>query len=271
ALHRKVERLHSWGYTVEGLAPQHLVEMEPDVGPAAVADASIVHYPDEGWVDVVPYAHAMVEAAVRRGARLRCGARVTRIELSGNRVTGVRTADGESFGADVVVNCAGHRADDVAGLAGVRLPLVRRAGLLAFTPPVPIRLERILHTPACSIRPDGGGRLMLHSDELDGELRPDTQPDPSTPLAHKLVREAALALPGLTGVAPEAVRIGIRPIPEDGFSAVGPLPGIDGYYAAVTHSGVTLAPFLGAAVADEIVRGRAEPLLAPFRPSRFGA
>jgi glycine/D-amino acid oxidase-like deaminating enzyme len=32
---------------------------------------------------------------------------------------------------------------------------------------------------------------------------------------------------------------------------------------------VTLSPFLGAAVADEIVRGRQRAELAPFRPARF--
>jgi glycine/D-amino acid oxidase-like deaminating enzyme len=47
------------------------------------------------------------------------------------------------------------------------------------------------------------------------------------------------------------------------------LPQIEGYYAAVTHSGVTLAAFLGAAVADEILRGEARPELATFRPARF--
>ena len=53
------------------------------------------------------------------------------------------------------------------------------------------------------------------------------------------------------------------------YSAVGPVPRLDGYYLAVTHSGVTMSPFLGAAVADEIVHGRLRPELADFRPARF--
>ena len=53
------------------------------------------------------------------------------------------------------------------------------------------------------------------------------------------------------------------------YSAVGPVPRVDGYYLAVTHSGVTMSPFLGAAVADEIVHGRQRPELADFRPARF--
>jgi len=49
-------------------------------------------------------------------------------------------------------------------------------------------------------------------------------------------------------VEPEAVRIAIRPIPGDQLSAIGPMPRISGYYIAVTHSGVTMSPFLGSPI-----------------------
>jgi glycine/D-amino acid oxidase-like deaminating enzyme len=38
---------------------------------------------------------------------------------------------------------------------------------------------------------------------------------------------------------------------------------------AVTHSGVTIAPYLGKAIADEVVRGRVHEGLSEFRPDRF--
>jgi glycine/D-amino acid oxidase-like deaminating enzyme len=63
--------------------------------------------------------------------------------------------------------------------------------------------------------------------------------------------------------------IAIRPIPGDHLSAIGPVPRTSGYYLAVTHSGVTMSPFLGAAVADEVVRGKQRRELADFRPARF--
>ena len=52
-------------------------------------------------------------------------------------------------------------------------------------------------------------------------------------------------------------------------AAFGPTPRVKGYYLVVTHSGVTLSPFLAKAVADEIVHGRTRPELESFRPSRF--
>ena len=47
------------------------------------------------------------------------------------------------------------------------------------------------------------------------------------------------------------------------------MPRTSGYYLAVTHSGVTMSPFLGAAVADEIAGNGQRPELADFRPARF--
>src|SRR5205807_8040245 len=135
-LRERVKRLQAWDYGAEWLTLGRLAELEPDIDPAAVGDGPIAFYPDEGWLDPVTYSHAMLEAAQRAGARLRCGARVTQVHVQGGRVTGVSTAGGDSFGADVTVNCAGRWADDVALLAGARIPLAPRVGLLALTPPV---------------------------------------------------------------------------------------------------------------------------------------
>lgn len=268
-LEERVQRLRSWGYAAEWLTPQQLRALEPDIAPAAVGNGPIAYFPEEGWLDPVLYAHAMLEAAQRAGAVLRCGARVTEVRVEGGRVTGVRTAGGEAFGADVVVNCAGRWADEVARLAGQRIPLAPTVGLLVFTPPVATCLRRVVRAPQCHLHPDGAGRLVLHTEEADRQVNADTDPSPRLAQAGELVRGAAEVLPGIEEVRAEAVRIAVRPIPADGYSAVGPMPGASGHYLVVTHSGVTLAPFLGRAVAEEITRGRMVQELEAFRPSRF--
>ncbi len=268
-LRERVERLRSWEYSAEWLTARQLRELEPDIDLTAVGNSPIAYFPEEGWLDPVLYAHAMLEAAQRSGAALRCGARVTEIRVEGGRVTGVRTAAGESFGADVVVNCAGRWADEVGRLAGLRIPVAPRVGLLVFTPPIATCLRRVVRAPQCHMRPDGAGRLMLHMDDADQQVSAETEPSPRLAPAEDLTRRASQVLPGIAGVRPEAVRIAVRPIPADGYSAVGPMPGVSGYYLVVTHSGVTLAPFLGRAVAEEIVRGRVIRELEGFRPSRF--
>ena len=63
--------------------------------------------------------------------------------------------------------------------------------------------------------------------------------------------------------------LGHRPMPVDGFPAVGRVPGIAGLYVAVMHSGITLAPAVGRFVAEEILAGRRASLLAPYGLERF--
>jgi glycine/D-amino acid oxidase-like deaminating enzyme len=89
------------------------------------------------------------------------------------------------------------------------------------------------------------------------------------PEARDMVQRAQRLLPSIGTVEPEAVRIAIRPIPADHFSAVGPVPRVRGYYLSVTHSAVTMSPFIGTLVADELVRNRQRDELADFRPARF--
>jgi glycine/D-amino acid oxidase-like deaminating enzyme len=265
-----IEQLRSWGYAAEWITPREVEELEPDIDRAAIGDAPVAYFPEEGWLDPVVYAHAMLSAAQRRhGANVICSARVVDLVMAGDRVTGVRVADGTRYEADTVVNCAGRWTNEATRDAGLHLPLASTVGFLVLTPPVAASLGRVVRSSVINARPDGAGRLMLHWNPTDAALSLDAQLSPSMPEARELMRRARRLLPSIGEVEAEAVRIAIRPIPADHFSAVGPLPRTSGYYIAVTHSGVTMSPFLGAAVADEIVGGRQRPELAEFRPARF--
>jgi glycine/D-amino acid oxidase-like deaminating enzyme len=263
-------QLRAWGYAAEWITPHEALQLEPDIDRATIGDAPVAYFPDEGWVDPVVYVHAMLAAAQRsHGARVICGARVVDLVMAGDRVTGVRLIDGAQHEADIVVNCAGRWTNAATRDAGLHLPLAPTVGFLVFTPPVAAGIGRVVHSPIINVRPDGAGRLMLHWSPFDAAMRLDAPLAPSMPEARDLVQRARRLLPSIGEVEAEAVRIAVRPIPADQFSAVGPMPRTSGYYVVVTHSGVTLSPFLGVAVADEIVRGRQRPELAPFRPARF--
>jgi glycine/D-amino acid oxidase-like deaminating enzyme len=265
-----IERLRSWGYAAAEITRRQVQELEPDIDPAAIGDGPVAFFPEECWLDPVVYAHAMLSAArLRHGAKVVCGARVVDLVMAADRVTGVRLADGGQYEADTVVNCAGRWTNEATRDAGLHLPLAPTVGFLALTPPVAAGLRRVVRSSVIDMRPDGAGRLMLHWNPADATLSFDARLSPAMPEARDLMRRARQLLPSIGEVEAEAVRIAIRPIPGDGLSAIGPMPRISGYYVAVTHSGVTLAPFLGAAVADEIVGGRPRAELAPFRPARF--
>ena len=79
---------------------------------------------------------------------------------------------------------------------------------------------------------------------------------------------------GLDGAAVTGYRVCVRPMPADGRSIVGWLPGVEDVYVAVTHSGVTLGAHLAGLIAAEVLGGPGGTVtagLAPFRPGRFTA
>lgn len=268
-LRDKVERLEGWGYAVETLAPTEVPRLEPDVvvGP----DAEVAFYPDETWVDPVRLAAALTLEARQAGAEVVTGAPVTAFERTPGRVSGVVTADHITRQAAVVVNCAGPSAARIAELAGARLPMANTPGLLAYTEPVPVVVNRILHTPKLQVRPDGGGRLILHAESQDGHLAAGTEVTPAHPACRTLLSMAQEVLPGLSSTSIEAVRTAVRPIPEDGVAVVGWHAEPENLYTVTTHSAVTLCLALADHCAAEVASGDQRPELAAFRPARFGA
>ena len=269
----RLGRLHAWGYRADWIKLKDLLELEPDISPAAVEDAQIVYFPDDGLVDPVRYAAAMMEAAVRRhGAELCLGMHVDGLRIESGRAVAVSTRGGEQFEADMFVNCAGRWLNDVVrDEPELAIPMAPTLGFLVFTPPAPTTLRRPLHAPEVHIRPDGAGRLMLHSHNGDNMASIKAPPDASSPLAMEIMSAATALLPTLGGMNPEATRTALRPIPSDDMSVLGTFPHAENYYICVTHSGVTLAPLLGRLVAEEVVHGQATMDLEPFRPTRFAA
>src|SRR6201997_2180498 len=77
AQRQNIEQLQSWGYAAEWITLRQVEELEPDIDPTTIGDAPVAFFPDEGWLDPVVYAHAMLSTARRRhGAKVICGVRV---------------------------------------------------------------------------------------------------------------------------------------------------------------------------------------------------
>jgi glycine/D-amino acid oxidase-like deaminating enzyme len=263
-LRETVTRLREWRYAVEIITPAAARELEPDLHLGPAVD-EVVFTPGEGYVEAVPLVAALLAAARRAGAQVLPGHRVTGVLRAGDRIHGVTTESGARFEADVVVDCAGPATDEVARLAGVAVPLDRVPGRLVYTSPVSTTLRRPIHAPGVHFRPDGGGRVVLATDDHDVtfDARPAWAPERS-------LARAVAHLPPLAGAGVEAVRVGVRPMPPDQKPMVGPVPGLEGFYAVVSHSGVTLGPLWGRVAATEILDRKPDPRLDPYRPSRFG-
>ena len=142
-----VERLREWGYAVEWIDREPLARLGSDLDQREVGDAPIAFHPDEGCLDPVVYAPAMLLAARRCGRRLHLGPRVTAIETPGGRVRGGRVADGQQMPTDIVVSCAGGWINDPMRESGLPVPKAPTIGLLLFTPPATSTLRHVIANP----------------------------------------------------------------------------------------------------------------------------
>lgn len=270
AIAENVGDLRELGYSASLLTPARALALEPALRIAPQVE-HVAFYPDEGYADGRELAADMIRLAQDEGAELRCDAEVVAIDEDDSGAT-VALATGDRIEADAVVICAGRHTGELAGLVGHPIPMMEGGGyligLIVTTTELPEPIRRVVIADDRMIRPGGGGRLALHTDEHDRMLRPDGGDEPQLAEIAGLVIEATrpyVAMPDDAGVAKAVV--GWRALTADLLPAIGWIS--DHVYAAVTHSGITIAPACGELVAAEIAGGTEEPLLAPFRPGRF--
>ncbi|MBV9379870.1 MAG: FAD-binding oxidoreductase [Streptosporangiaceae bacterium] len=268
-------RLGAAGYRTESVPAARVRDLEPDVVLPAGTDHA-VFFPGEAYVLPALLLGRLLGEATDRGARLAWPAPVLETSVS-TRGVRLRLGDGTEHEADVAICCAGRWTSELVAPLGCTVPLdsqgPRAVGYLGYTDPVPVRLRRVLMTPRLNVRPDGGGRLLLHGLDLDPAGRSgspdgaDAGAGNETLIAAELGRRLAEVLPGARDVR-VTVRAGRRVLPADGASVAGWAD--DGrVYVIATHSGVTLAPLLGRLAALEVVRDSVQEMLRPFRPQRF--
>jgi glycine oxidase len=217
---------------------------------------SFVWLPAEGQVDSQALALALPDALAATSARIITGRRVVAVERTGDRVRGVRLADGRTVGADAVVIAAGAWSGRIEGLPRplpvrpVRGHLLRFSGRAA-------PLRRILATHA--------GRYLVPRQDgtiLAGSTMDEAGFDRSlSEREMEIVRASAAALwPALAGEEPIERWADLRPVTADGLPVIGPDPDLSGLHYATGYgrNGILLGPLAGRIVADLVTTGRTE-------------
>jgi glycine/D-amino acid oxidase-like deaminating enzyme len=273
-LRERRDRLLEYGYEAEQIAVDRAHELLPDM---RVPDDArlIVHFHREAHAFPPAYVAAMLDRARAAGAEVRTGVAVTGLRGTGAGGADVTLADGRVLRADRVVSAVGRWSAEVGALAGVSVPMRQfeepgdiTVGYLAETNPLPVRLERVVTTPWLNVRPAEGGRLLLQALDLDATADPRDVPSVTSSVAETFLRRLRAAVRGTEDARLETLVVGQRAMPADGRTIASPAPGAAWLYVVATHSGVTLAPFLGEVVAEEVL-GAPSPALETFRLERF--
>lgn len=218
--------------------------------------------------------YAQAAAAQQGRTRFLLGAQVAGLTYMGDRITGVRLADGAHLTADHVVIAAGAWSglltEDLptrqAGM-GLRIPVrpVRGQILSLHTVPRPLRTNVFWGKGYLTPKVDGAILVGATQEEVGFDTRGTLQGlSWLTSIATKLLPELGEATVG-------ALQAGLRPGTPDDAPILGLVPGFQGLSLATGHyrSGVLLSPITGRLMAELITTGATSIPIEPFSLARF--
>ncbi|MEV8611816.1 FAD-dependent oxidoreductase [Amycolatopsis sp. NPDC051373] len=222
----------SWGVRSYLRSPAECAELHPLLDAAKVLGG--LHTPGDGLAKPRRAAWAQARRATGRGARFLTGQRVTAIERSAGRVTGVVTGT-DRFRADVVVSCAGAGAPEIGRLVELTVPLVPLAQHYARTTALPsLAGDNDDFTEAGKpVLRHGGLTVREHVDRLGiGHAAPRTAEPFARADFEQPWAEAARLLPALDDAKVEDGVTSLVAATPDGRPLVGEHPDLDGFWIA---------------------------------------
>ena len=268
AVHSKHEFYRSRGVETEILDERALHEAEPNLAEGLPGGLLVKN-------DTVVYQLAatkyLVESAVRKGAVVKTGNRVTEIDDKS-----VRLEDGESILAANVINAAGAAASELSP----RLKIRNRKGHLVITERytgfvrhqlVELGYLKSAHgtateSVAFNVQPRSTGQVLVGSSRQFAEESSDIDNN----ILSRMTSRAFEYMPKLRKLAAIRVWTGFRPATPDNLPYIGKIPGFDNVYAAAGHEGLGITTSLGTAalLADEIMDRIPAIPPEPYSPSR---
>ncbi|MGY4274784.1 NAD(P)/FAD-dependent oxidoreductase [Streptomyces sp. M18.1] len=238
-------------------------ELEPHLAPGLPGG---VHYPQDAQVQPVRAAVALLDAAVRRGARIRTAEVTAAVTGRDGALTGVRTAAGDVLPADAVVNAAGTWGGEVGRRLGAPVEVLPRRGFVLVTEPLPPMVRHKVYSAdyvagvassdagletSCVVEGTRGGTVLIGASRE--RVGFDTTLNPA--VVTRLAAQACRLFPFLRGTHLIRTYRGFRPYCPDHLPVVGPDPRAPGVVHACGHegAGIGLAPATGALVTAHLL------------------
>ncbi len=241
--------------------------------------------PDEGYVDPYSVTMGLAAGARQRGASIRRNTRVTGISQTpgGWRVE----ANDQVFECEMVVNAGGFWADDVARMAGARIPITNMEHQYIVTETIPAIAE--LNDELPMIRDTDWGFYMRQ--EGDGLLVGPWEKDcraawgaksapwdfgqelfgPDYDRLEQDLDHICRRVPVFGEVGVKRTVNGAISFAPDARPMIGPLPGMPGFFVACGFlGGIAQAGGIGLAMAQWLLEGETELDLAAIDIARFG-
>jgi len=224
--------------------------------------------PQEGKIDPTRATYAVLNQALKAGARFIRGSNVTALTRDGG---GWRLATSRcSIRAGRVINAGGPWSRELARLAGIDLPVYSAPLQMIVTEPAPPLVNHLVaHANRhLSLKQSATGALIIGgawSAAYDEARRFISVTRPSIEGNLWVAQQVLPQLAGLHVVrAWAAMNVDI-----DGAPIMGAVPGLPGFFNAVTSNGYTLAPIVARMTRDLLLHGECEYDCTPFSITRF--
>ena len=249
------DRVNDWEMLdragLEKLLPK--VDLGPDLLGASFCRA-------DGQVNSLRLLAALQVGVERRGATLLGGVRTHRITPEPHGGFTVEYARERASSAHVVI-AAGLSTKELAAQVGLDLPVRPQRGQMLVTE----RVERFLPMPLHAVPQTGLGTVLIGTTKEEVGFDTATTTEAVTSLCDKAIRQ----LPALKHVKLIRQWAGLRIMTPDGHPIYTESESHPGAFAAVCHSGVTLAAAHAADLADAIADRNLAPSFDPFHQRRF--
>ena len=278
---RQATTARSFGLEMELLTPREARELWPLMEVSDVVGAAFL--PTDGQANPSDITLALAKGARRGGATIVEDCPVTGIKVGRGRACGVVTGEG-AIACEVVIDCAGQWAREVAALAGVNVPLVSVQHQYVVTEPI----EGVARDLPTLRDPD---RLIYFKEEVGGLVMGGYEPNP-IPWAEDgipegfhyslldndwdhfepLMEQALARVPALERAGVKDMFNGPESFTPDGNFILGEAPEVANFYvgAGFNAYGIAAGGGAGQALAEWVVGGEPPMDLWPVDIRRFG-
>ncbi len=278
---RQATTARSFGLEMELLTPGEARELWPLMEISDLVGAAFL--PTDGQANPSDITLALAKGARQAGAVVVEDCPVTGIAVANGKAVGVTTAEGE-ITCDVVVDCAGQWAREVAALAGVNVPLVSVQHQYIVTEAI----DGVARGLPTLRDPD---RLIYFKEEVGGLVMGGYEPNP-VPWAENgipagfhfslldndwdhfepLMEQALRRVPALETAGVKEMINGPESFTPDGNFILGEAPEVANFYvgAGFNAYGIAAGGGAGQALAEWIAAGEPPLDLWPVDIRRFG-
>ena len=263
AMEGNVAMQRSVGVDTSPVTAEDVREIAPMV--ATFDGESFAYEPDSGYADPYSVTTGYANAARDTGARVLAGSPATGIEVTGDRVTAVLTAEGR-IETPIAVVAAGPWSGPFLESIGVEVALrpIRHQVIMLRRPQDIVPDHPIIGDVVndMSPRPDAGNLTLIGVGE-DEPAEPDSyNQGVDMSMVEQTFEKLTRRMPGMAQALFRGGWSGLFTTTPDWHPVLDRVDGIDGLYIAVGFSGhgFKLSPMIGVVMSELIVDGRASSI-----------